>query len=90
LNSLPSPEQVIDWSDAALQSAELAALDEAAQAWKRAKKDMEIAREAEAKAWVLRWMLDERDTFIRLSRTVVDGKQAMLRFDEFELMRKAS
>ena len=89
MSSLPSPEQLIDWSDSALQTAELAALDEAAQAWKRAKKDMEIARSLEARAWALRWMLDNRDRLINLSKSVVDGKQAMLRFEEFALRRTA-
>jgi hypothetical protein len=87
--NLPTPEQLLDFSDLALQNAELAALDQAGQAWKRAKKEMELARSLEAQAWALRWMIDHRDRLINASRTVVDGKQAMLRFEEFLLERTA-
>lgn len=89
LPSLPSPERLIDSSDLALQQEELALLDLAAQAWKRAKNEEQQARWLTARAEALRYWIDNRDTFIRLSRTVADGKQAMLRFEEWELRRTA-
>jgi len=90
MNSLPSPERLIESSDQALQQEELALLDLAAQAWKRAQAEMQQARWLTAKAEALRYWMDNREDFIRLARGVADGKQATLRFEEFALMRKAS
>lgn len=86
---LLTPEQLLEFSDQALRDTEMAVLNRAAEAWKRAKKEMELARDMDAQAETLRWLIIHRERLIDLSRTVADGKQALLRFEEFRLRRTA-
>ena len=89
MNSLPTPAHLMESSELALQQEELALLDLEAQAWKRARAEMELARTLRGRADALRYWIENKEDFIHLSRSIADGKQAMLRFEEFRLERTA-
>jgi hypothetical protein len=82
LVSVMSPERLIDASDLALQDEELALLDLASQAWKRAEAEMQQARWLTARADAIRYLIDGRDRLIYACKGVADGKQRVLAFAE--------
>lgn len=89
MNSLPTSEQLWELSDIALGQMELTNLDLAAQAMKRAKADMELARLLTGQADTVRWLMEHRNRLINVAKRTADGKQQTLCFEEFSLRRTA-
>jgi hypothetical protein len=89
MNSLPPLPYLVDCRTETLQTLELKALDAAAQHMKAAKAEWEQARAHTEAAGVYRWLIENREELICLSKMVVDGRQGMLRFEEFSLRRTA-
>lgn len=81
----PNVEHLISCSDAELQQLELAALDLSAQSTKRAEAEIRQAIAHREAAGVYRFLINEREEWIRLSRGVADGRQGLLRFTEHAL-----
>ena len=87
---MPPIEHLIGSSESELQQLELAALDLSAQCVKRAEAELKQAVAHREAAGVYRWLINEREKLIRLSRTIADGKQGMLRFVETAIITRRS
>ena len=79
---IPPIEHLIGSSESELQQLELAALDLSAQCVKRAEAELKQAVAHREAAGVYRFLINNRDAWIRLSRGIADGKQGLLRFVE--------
>ena len=87
--NLPSTEHLASCSAAELQELELAALNLSAQCMKRAEAEIKQAIAHREEAGVYRFVIDEREKWLWLSRNIADGKQLALRFVEQALARRA-
>ena len=86
---LPTLEYLLECSNEALATLELKCLDLSAQNLKAAKAEMEQATANREAAGVCRWLIENRDDLINLSRRIIDGKQGLLRFPELAIRRSA-
>jgi len=86
---LPSLEYLLECSNEALATLELKCLDLSAQNLKAAKSEMEQSVANREAAGVCRWLIENREDLINLSRKVIDGKQGIIRFPELSVRRTA-
>jgi hypothetical protein len=87
---IPSVEHLVDCSAVELQQLELAELNLASECVKRAERELKQAIEHREAAGVYRFLINDREEWIRLSRGVADGRQALLRFPETGLIRRSA
>jgi hypothetical protein len=72
--SLPTPEFVLDASTKSLEDLELAALNRAANLLKGIKVELHALSEQTATAMLARWMLENREAFLRGRGTPVQAE----------------